>query len=72
MRRKAFWKFCRDLAKIEDETTWGFAWGLMGELWMNRAVFEALGSWRSAEDTANGRLRKKAMLRDANDQEGEV
>ena len=30
---------------------------------MKRAVFESLGTWRSAEDTANGRLRKKAMLR---------
>ena len=34
----------------------------MGELWMNRAVFESLGTWRSAEDTANGRLKKKAMF----------
>jgi hypothetical protein len=29
---------------------------------MNRAVFESLGTWRKAEDTANGRLRKKAMF----------
>lgn len=28
---------------------------------MKRVVFESLGAWRSAEDTANGRRRKKAM-----------
>lgn len=29
---------------------------------MNRVVFVSLGTWRSAEDTANGRRRKKAMF----------
>lgn len=29
---------------------------------MNRAVFVTLGTWRSAEDTANGRRKKKAMF----------
>lgn len=29
---------------------------------MNRAVFVSLGTWRSAEDTANGRRKKKAMF----------
>lgn len=29
---------------------------------MNRAVFESFGTWWSADDTANGRRRKNAMV----------
>lgn len=35
----------------------------LGALWMNRAVFCAVnfGTWEMADETANGRLRTKAM-----------
>ena len=63
VRLKAFWKVCRDLAKIDDEAEpRGFVCGLKGEWWINRAVFAGLGIWLSADETANGRLRKNAMI----------
>lgn len=40
----------------------GFVCGLKGEWWINRAVLEGLGIWLSADETANGRLRKNAMI----------
>lgn len=64
VRLKAFWKVCRDLAKIDEGPGWKplDCDGLKGELWMNRAVLAGLGTWRSAEVTAKGRLRKNAMI----------
>lgn len=51
--------------KIEEEapTCLGNGADLMGEVERKRAVFdESLGTWWSADVTANGRLMKKAMV----------